>query len=142
MFDGKKLKILRVKAGLQQRDIARKIGCKGTEIWRYEAGYFAPRPDRIAQIAKVLNCSADDLMDSEEKAGGFSRDDQALIKALIEMDPIRRAKIIGYVDGYLASGTRRDAALASDVAGAVAGGDDESHPAPQRRPAKRKSSRH
>jgi len=122
MFDGKKLKLIRINAGLHQVDVAKKLGCDGNEIWRYEDGRVKPRPERIPQLAKILNCRPEDFDDSSslpQTAGGFSQDDMALIEALLALDPIRRAKIIGYIDGYMASSAPVAAASASGAADAV-----------------------
>ena len=119
MFDGKKLKLMRINADLQQLDVAKKLDCKGNEIWRYEDGRIKPRPERVEQLAKILNCRVEDFEDSSPMpltTGGFSQDDIAVIETLLAMDPIRRAKIIGYIVCCAASGSPSAAASASNVA--------------------------
>ena len=58
-----RIKPLRENAGLSQAELAQKIGLTQQAIAKYEAGLSLPRAENIPQLARVLNCSIQDLFD-------------------------------------------------------------------------------
>lgn len=55
------LKILRIKAGLTQQQLADQISVDRTAITHWEAGLFQPRTDRLPNLARALNCKIDEF---------------------------------------------------------------------------------
>lgn len=66
---GEKLKALRTRCGLTQRDLASRIGVKHGHISGIENGYHYPAEDRLIQIADALGADAGPLLEQlrEEK---------------------------------------------------------------------------
>ena len=60
--------------GMSQRDLAEKVGSTAASISRYITGNRVPSVPKLYQIAKVLGCTADDIMQGvvagEKKAEG------------------------------------------------------------------------
>jgi DNA-binding XRE family transcriptional regulator len=52
----------RVKAHLQQKDLARAVGISACHICNIEAGRRNPSPRLLYEIAQVLNCTPADLL--------------------------------------------------------------------------------
>lgn len=59
------LKILRQEKGLTQKDLADAIGIPYQNISDYERSVREPSLERAMQIATILECSLDDLVDTE-----------------------------------------------------------------------------
>lgn len=59
---GKKLRSLRIKAGLTQLDIAEKLDVSAAAIGAWENGRAKPRLTKLGQLAELLGTSAADLM--------------------------------------------------------------------------------
>ena len=51
----------RIKAGLQQKEAAKLLGCTVRTIQGYEAGSISPRLPVIIKMKKVYNCEYEDL---------------------------------------------------------------------------------
>ena len=56
------LKKMRLKRGLSQEDIAKKMGVTPATVCRWENGEFLPRADKLIALAKVLKCSVSALL--------------------------------------------------------------------------------
>lgn len=52
---------LRKKAGMTQEQLSEKLGINRTTVTMWELGKSVPRPDKLAKLAKILQCSIDDL---------------------------------------------------------------------------------
>ena len=61
-FDGARLRALRHRAKLSQRELGERIGADFTVIANYENGRAAPRVDRLGQLALALGVSPADLL--------------------------------------------------------------------------------
>ena len=61
-FDGARLRALRHRAKLSQRELAERIGADITVIANYENGRAAPRVDRLGRLAQALGASPADLL--------------------------------------------------------------------------------
>ena len=123
-FSGKALKFYRKRAGMQARELATKAKCHGNDIYRYEKGLTAPKSDRIAAIAKVLNINPEELTSEEKYLAVSSQSDQTnltetesnIVSMVLSLVPLRRAKLIGYIEGLLATNSHSAAQLAGEVA--------------------------
>lgn len=60
-----KVLYLRKKKGLTQQELATLTRVSQGSIQGYETGRIVPHPNTMIQLAKVLNVSADDLIDDE-----------------------------------------------------------------------------
>lgn len=61
----KNLKKYREKAGLTQSEISKKLLMSQQGYAKYETGKSSPDPDRLREIANILNCSVEDLTESQ-----------------------------------------------------------------------------
>ena len=52
---------LRESANLTQEELATKLNLKRTAISMWETGEALPRTDKLPEIARILNCSIEDL---------------------------------------------------------------------------------
>ncbi|MBI5099391.1 MAG: helix-turn-helix domain-containing protein [Nitrospirae bacterium] len=68
---GKRIKIARIKAGLSQGELARKLGIAYPTLSKYEQGHRTPDSVLLGQIAKILECDPGWLLavEGERKAG-------------------------------------------------------------------------
>ena len=64
-FDGARLRALRHRAKLSQRELGERIGADFTVIANYENGRAAPRVDRLGQLALALGASPADLLPAD-----------------------------------------------------------------------------
>ena len=58
---GEKIKILREKAGLSQKQLAARLGIDQSAVARWESGENIPATNRIIPLAEALGCSPGDL---------------------------------------------------------------------------------
>ena len=59
------LKELRLRAGLKQKEVCERTGLKQNQMSQYEHGCNAPGLLVIRKLAKVLGCTADEIVFSE-----------------------------------------------------------------------------
>lgn len=59
------LKIERIRAGMTQSDLAKKVGINTFMVARIESGQTVPRVDTLKKISEVLNVTMEDLMGGE-----------------------------------------------------------------------------
>lgn len=62
------LKLARLSAGLEQKDLARLLGVNPVSVSRWETGARTPAVPQINAIAKALKCSVAQLVTSPEEA--------------------------------------------------------------------------
>jgi transcriptional regulator with XRE-family HTH domain len=55
------IKELRARAGLTQQELAERVGSDQAQISGYETGRIVPSGPRLQELAKALDCSADDI---------------------------------------------------------------------------------
>ena len=60
------IKRLRERLGLSQRDLATNLGVDVSTVTKWETGNAAPRVALLPSLAKVLQCSIDDLFHAPE----------------------------------------------------------------------------
>ncbi|MCM3130934.1 LexA family transcriptional regulator [Paenibacillus sp. MER 78] len=65
-FFSERLKILREKAGLTQKEVAIVLGMTQSSYSKYEYGTREPNIDNILKLAKLFNVSSDYLLGNEE----------------------------------------------------------------------------
>lgn len=65
---GSSIKIMRVREGLTQGELARRIGVRQTAVSQWECGKTHPGVKNLHKLAKTLNCSIDALMYEDLKA--------------------------------------------------------------------------
>ena len=56
------LKNMRIRRGMTQIDLAKKIGKSSNTIYFYESGWSAPRTETLERIAKALECDVKDII--------------------------------------------------------------------------------
>lgn len=62
------LKERRASLGLTQDEAAAACGFDGSSIAAYERGYYAPRAKRAEALARLFNCSVEDVYKSAEES--------------------------------------------------------------------------
>lgn len=58
---------LRTEKHLKQMDLALKLGIKSNTLSQYETGDRNPSVEMLAKIAKVLDCTVDELINDASK---------------------------------------------------------------------------
>lgn len=56
---------LREKAGLRQLDVSEKLGVTRSTVAKWETGETLPRASLLPDIAKIFDCSIDDLLQKD-----------------------------------------------------------------------------
>lgn len=97
VFVGKKIREIRTKKKMKQKELADKVGVKNNTISQYEHGINAPGQDMLFKIAQVLEVKVEDLLpptttevetDDFERALQMAKDldleDMSFLKQLIE----------------------------------------------------------
>ena len=54
----------RMSLSLTQNEIAKRLGVTRSAIAMWESGESLPRADKLPELAKILNCTVDDLLKS------------------------------------------------------------------------------
>lgn len=60
---------IRRQRGITQTELARRLKVSQANISQWENGEAMPRADKLPEIAKVLNCSIEDLYEHEKDVG-------------------------------------------------------------------------
>ena len=63
-----KFRRLRISRGLTQKEVADALNIRQESVWKWESGDSLPRADKLTAIAKLFNCTVDDLFEEEETA--------------------------------------------------------------------------
>mgnify|MGYP001623071400 FL=1 len=56
------LKIMRIRKGMTQIELARKVGKASNMIYFYESGHAAPRTETLKKLADALGCEIKDIV--------------------------------------------------------------------------------
>lgn len=64
-----RIKKLRESLKLTQEDLAKKLHIGRTTVSMWESGDAMPRADKLPELARVLNCSIEDLYEHEKDVG-------------------------------------------------------------------------
>ena len=59
-----KIRDLRENKGLSQENIARELNIKQQAVAKWENGLALPRADKLPQLAKILDCTIDELFEN------------------------------------------------------------------------------
>jgi len=65
VFDGEKLRTLRVRHGLSQRALEAKLGLTKGHVHHWENGRYGPRKNVLARLLSVLDATFEDVMEDE-----------------------------------------------------------------------------
>ena len=57
-----RLKEFRIKKGFTQIELAQKLNVKQNTVSQWETGESLPRADKLFKLAKILNCTVDELL--------------------------------------------------------------------------------
>ncbi|MFA5528843.1 MAG: helix-turn-helix transcriptional regulator [Peptostreptococcales bacterium] len=57
----------RIKNGMSQEQLAELLGIDRSTIAKWETGVSFPRGEKLPDLARILNCSIDDLFNRENK---------------------------------------------------------------------------
>jgi len=91
----KNLRELRAKQNLTQERLAERIGVSRQMVARYESAENYPEMDKAIEIAKVLNCTLDDLVNSKDFAQNFTPNTQ-VVSVKIEKSKLNSKEKIIY----------------------------------------------
>lgn len=67
MTTGEKIKVLRIKNGLTQQELADICGIQRKTLYKYEADLVSPRIRTVVKLAEVLGCKLEYLNDAAEE---------------------------------------------------------------------------
>lgn len=97
-----RLKEIRIKRGLTQKDLSEKLKIKQNTISGYEIGVANPSIENLIKIADILDVSIDTLLghDSEIIDLNVLSENQKQVVNIItkEMEDNDVAKVLGYID--------------------------------------------
>ena len=62
----KTLRLLRIKAGMSQKELADALNISQAAVTNWERGESLPSSDKLPKIAEVLNCTLADLYGKED----------------------------------------------------------------------------
>lgn len=65
-----RLKKLRLKQGMAQADLAKRLGVYQPLISAWETGRYRPSPHNIPRLTEALNCTYEELFGDEEEQHG------------------------------------------------------------------------
>jgi transcriptional regulator with XRE-family HTH domain len=57
-----RIRELRIAQKLSQQELATKLGIDRSTVAKWETGTHSPRTDKLRHLAKVLNCSLEELL--------------------------------------------------------------------------------
>ncbi len=102
---GKQIQALRKAKGMNQTQLADKIGISLTQLQRYENKDVQPPADVLKKLADTFNTSIDFLVygNTEEKAQQAIKDNELLAQfiALQEMDNKDKSTIKDVIDAFI-----------------------------------------
>lgn len=99
-----KIKELRIKAGISQRELAQKLGYFPQAISRYESGQGEPNVETLIKLANFFNVSIDELVGRETDTINLkylNESESYLIKKILKMNSLELAKTKAYVTGLM-----------------------------------------
>lgn len=101
---GDRIARLRRAKGWNQKELAERIGSRGTQISKYERGTYVPRADILSRLGDSLGVSTDYLL-SGRKSGEPRRDLRLRerLEALEALPERQRDNLVGFLDSLLAA---------------------------------------
>ena len=85
-----RLRELRIKSGLKQNEIAKRLGVSGQTILNWENGIYEPKINHLIQLADLFNVTIDYLV--ERKTAEKNVDD-----ICNELEKISKEKMINFI---------------------------------------------
>lgn len=85
---GDRLRLIRDQRAISQEELARRLGVKSLQIWRWETGKTKPNSETVMKLAQALGVTSDYLLGlSDDPTGRFEEEElnpmeQRLIRAL------------------------------------------------------------
>lgn len=64
----KKIRELRSERGMTQKELARRLGVSPSTVGMYEQGRRSPDHTVLTRLASVLDCSTDELLETERRS--------------------------------------------------------------------------
>jgi len=92
MFDGKRLKELRIKAGLTQQQLGDLVNVTKVSICCYENGVRTPNVETLLDLAASLNTTPNYLLGSE--ASGHMKEQEEEYTIAISKDDVEILKVL------------------------------------------------
>lgn len=96
------IKRLRIKADMEQLELAEKLGISNKTVSSWECGRTEPRMEMIEKICNVLHCTKSDLVDEQPTVimGSDAMANRVLKYAemLHALSPEARDRILHYID--------------------------------------------
>lgn len=77
---GKKIRFFREERELSQKEFAGRIGAKNTTVSNWELGLTRPDVDTLVKVCRVLEISADELLDIQLTPDDFSDEEKTIIR--------------------------------------------------------------
>jgi transcriptional regulator with XRE-family HTH domain len=93
---------LRRDRGWSQKELARRVGMKPTQISKYERGIYEPRVDVVIRLAAALEVSTDLLLTGREHPE--SREDFRFRERLVRIDELpkpQRDNLVQFLDALI-----------------------------------------
>lgn len=102
---GARVRMLRKRRGLSQKQLSEKVGVHYTHISRYERGQSRPSADGLKRLANVLGVSVDYLLEgTKEEAAKATFDDRELLRMFKEVEQLpadEKAVVKTFLDAFL-----------------------------------------
>ena len=57
-----KIKEMRKRSGMTQKEVAQQIGVTQGAVWQWESGMLMPTAVNLQKLAATLNCTVDELL--------------------------------------------------------------------------------
>jgi len=99
---GERIREMRRKMGLSQEDLARQIGIRGQQVYRYEAGENDPSADILRNIAQILGVTTDYLVGLSDDPTRQIREDDLTPMELKLINAFRRGDIVELSETFTA----------------------------------------
>ena len=106
---GRRLAAARKARGLSQRDLAKRIGISNRMVAYYEAQAKRPPADKLADIAAVLNVTADELLGTQPLTAQQPRNSRLWkrLQVVNKLPPKAQRQAVEYIE-LLAKATDAD----------------------------------
>lgn len=103
---GENIRKFRIKVGLSQAALAKKLNLTTTTVYRLEKDHFKPSLDTVINLAKVLGTTTDLLLLSKEDSNKIMSSNKALAKRLEAIKKLNQKDektLFQIVDSFLKS---------------------------------------
>ena len=95
-----RIKEIRERNHIKQKDLAKKLGILPTTLYKYESGINKPSYKTLAKMAEILNTSVDALLGINSNIFDFdklSNTEKQLINLILDFDKDAQQKALGYL---------------------------------------------